>query len=85
MRQYNEEEEKIIHRFLKSITCDICHTTYEAENDRMEMQEVIQIRHSCGFGSVFGDGDAILCDVCQHCLKEKFGQYIQIIPEGEEY
>lgn len=28
-----------------------------------------------GYGSIFGDGIKIECDICQHCLKKLIGEY----------
>ena len=55
-----------------SITCDVCKITYK---DPMEIQEVHTIRFTGGYGSVFGDGFDVACDVCQHCLINIFGEY----------
>lgn len=77
--EIKEEAEKIV-----SITCDVCGKTYidRMENsDILEIQEFIHIKEYCGYGSIFGDGDIIELDICQHCLKEKLGQYIRVIEE----
>lgn len=60
-----------------SITCDICKKTFKA-NDWTESQEFVKIRQDCGFGSVFGDTNIVEIDICQHCLKEKLGEFIRI-------
>lgn len=31
-----------------------------------------------GYGSVFGDGDTLVLDMCQHCLKQKLGEFVRI-------
>lgn len=77
--EIKEEVEKIV-----SITCDICGKTYmyDTENDDIfEIQEFIHIKNNCGYGSIFGDGDTVELDMCQHCFKEKLGQYIRIIED----
>lgn len=68
-----------------SITCDVCKKTYNtnaleayATEDIFELQEFTHIKSNGGYGSVFGDGDDIECDICQHCLKEKLGDFIRI-------
>jgi len=63
-----------------SVTCDICGKTYfldKQSEDIFEVQEFIHIKNDCGYGSVFGDGDIVELDMCQHCFKEKLGQYIR--------
>ena len=52
--------------FLDSLECDICHTNYD---DVMEIQEFIKINYSGGYQSVFGDGNRLKIDICQHCFK----------------
>lgn len=67
-----------------SVTCDICKKTYSLDkqsNDIFEVQEFIHVKEHCGYGSIFGDGDVIELDMCQHCFKEKLGQYIRITQE----
>jgi len=66
---------------LKHTTCDVCRTRYSA-NYYVETQEFIHIKAMCGYGSVFGDGNTIQLDICQHCLKEKLGEYIRIIEKS---
>ena len=60
---------------IESITCDICGETF---TDIMELNEFFQVDETCGYGSIFGDGNRIQLDVCQRCLKEKFGDKIRI-------
>ena len=40
------------------------------EFDIMEFQEFHHIDFVGGYGSVFGDGNRVRCDICQHCLKD---------------
>lgn len=65
---------------LKSVTCDVCKKEYDRE-DYMEVQEFSHIKLHCGYGSIFGDGDVVRLDICQHCLKEKLGTYLRIEEE----
>ena len=48
------------------------------EKDSMEIQEFIRIYNRGGYSSIFGDGAPIELDMCQHCFKDKLGQYIRI-------
>jgi antitoxin CcdA len=69
---------------LESITCDVCGKEFfqpdymEYNDDLIEIQEMTNIELSCGYGSIFGDGNTITLDICQHCLKEKLGNYLQL-------
>ena len=52
-------------------TCDICKTKYIYDDNTesiYEAQEFLHIRRYGGYGSVFGDGETVECDICQHCL-----------------
>jgi len=60
-----------------SITCDECKTTYE---DIIEMQEFLHISYTAGYGTVFEDMAHIEADICQHCIKAKFGDILRITP-----
>lgn len=51
---------------LDSLECDICHTNYD---DMMDVQEFIKINYVGGFRSIFGDGNRLQIDICQHCFK----------------
>lgn len=61
---------------LESITCSICKVIYD---DCLELQEFLSFYNHCGYGSLFGDGNTINIDICQHCLKEKFGKYVELV------
>lgn len=67
---------------LVSVTCDVCKKTY-TEANAMELQEFIHIQERCGYGSIFRDGDTIELDMCQHCLKDRLGEFVRILPEYE--
>lgn len=47
--------------------------------DDMEGQEAFCFDQIGGYASVFGDGAEISIDICQHCMKEKFGEYIDYV------
>ena len=60
--------EKRDYEVFESITCDICKKEFFGGIDDMEIQEFLSIRGTGGFGSVFGDGERINYDFCQHCI-----------------
>jgi hypothetical protein len=61
-----------------SKTCDVCKKEYmDRQEDWVEMQEFHHIRLMGGYGSVFGDSCEWELDICQHCLKEKLGEYMR--------
>lgn len=62
-----------------ALVCDVCKTKYHFANNQehMEIQEFVHIKTMGGYSSVFGDTVEIELDICQHCLKEKLGEYIR--------
>jgi len=77
MIEYKEVEEINVRKITKSITCDKCGRKYAADDlvskEMLEAQEFCYIRFTGGYGSIFGDGTEVECDICQHCLKEMIG------------
>lgn len=62
--------------------CDCCKKEYGLDlKDIFERQEFVSFSFIGGYGSVFGDGDRMEIDLCQHCLKQRLGDVIRIIPE----
>ena len=59
-----------------SIICDKCETEHD---DPLEMQEFLSWRDTCGYGNnTFGDGSYISIDLCQYCVKEVLGNWINV-------
>ena len=48
--------------------CVLCGLS--AELTTVEGEEFISIRHTCGWGSIFGDGNFLRIDICQYCFKK---------------
>ena len=57
--------------------CDRCKAWYDVEEDVFESQEFHHIRFTGGYGSVFGDGTTIECDLCQKCLHTMIKDYMR--------
>jgi acetyl-CoA carboxylase beta subunit len=49
-----------------------------------EIQEFVNININAGYGSVFEDGSKYEVNICQHCFKEKLGQYIRKVGSENE-
>lgn len=74
-----EQQTTTTKKVMVSVECDKCHTVYhEAEVDKgacinlrdtFEIEEFHHIDFVGGYGSIFGDGSRVQCDLCQHCLK----------------
>jgi len=48
----------------KSIICDVCKKEFDYDKNIIDIQEFHHIRLHGGYGSVFGDGAKIECDIC---------------------
>ncbi|WP_272670032.1 hypothetical protein [Providencia sp. PROV178] len=55
-------------------SCDKC--LFHAEKDTPEFHEFLSIDRQAGFGSVFGDGNHLKLDLCQHCVKELLNPWL---------
>ena len=69
MIEYKSVTKKV--KEIISVKCDKCGNEYEVLN--LEAQEFHHIKFTGGYGSVFGDGTEVECDLCQHCLHEMIG------------
>lgn len=66
-----------------NIICDRCKTNIQNNGlEFSELQEMLNIEKECGYGSIFGDGNIYTCDLCQNCVKELLGPYLNIIKEN---
>lgn len=61
---------------LAACTCDRCKRRLTPDDG--EWQERLSFDHACGFDSVFGDGNTISLDLCQHCVRDVLGQWLRI-------
>jgi hypothetical protein len=64
--------------YITAYICDVCGKEFNFEDDIFETQEMVHINFTGGYGSIFGDGDTMRLDICQHCLKEKLGNYLRL-------
>lgn len=81
MITYGTEIQILKRKIPESITCDICKKKYYYGNDDMEIQEFHYINFRGGYESVFGDDVLMKGDICQHCLKEKLGEFLSVDEE----
>ena len=66
---------------LAAITCDRCQQRLTPDGSN-EWQERLSFDHNCGFDSVFGDGNTVSLDLCQHCVWEVLGEWLCIGPSS---
>lgn len=62
---------------LDSVVCDECGKEYFVEENWEEVQEFHHIDFVGGYGSIFGDGTNVQCDICQYCLKKMIEKFMR--------
>lgn len=72
MREFIKQ--RIEQQVCTAITCDRCGKHISKDNDT-EWHEAFRIEFTAGYGSVFGDGNKIECDLCQTCLRDLIGDF----------
>jgi hypothetical protein len=69
--------EKVVQE-ISGYVCDRCGREAEAHDG--EAEELLSIDQVGGYCSIFGDGNRISVDICQHCLKDVLGEWLRIVP-----
>lgn len=64
------------------VVCDRCKS--EVRGD-VELQEVIHLRLRAGYGSIWGDGNVVECDLCDGCGHLLLDPYGKVVPSIELY
>jgi hypothetical protein len=59
-----------------TITCSRCKMVIEP-TDFIQWQELQSIGFTGGYGSVFGDGVSVSVDLCQQCLYDLIGDFVE--------
>ena len=77
MREYTQMEQTV--EVLNKVKCDVCGKEYDVKDmeDSMEVQEFTHIGFVGGYSSIFGDCVNVSCDICQHCLDKKLGNFLK--------
>jgi hypothetical protein len=64
---------------ISGYVCDRCGREAAADNtNELEAEEFVSIERVGGYSSIFGDGNLISVDICQHCLKDVLGEWLRI-------
>lgn len=64
-----------------SITCDDCgNRIYNHQYE--EWQEILSIRFTGGYASIFGDMVTMEVQLCQHCVKKRLGDVLRASEEN---
>ena len=58
--------------------CDRCGKSMEQGIAEIEWQERFIISFRAGYGSIFGDGNLVECDLCQDCIQSTIGKWLRI-------
>lgn len=68
--------------FTAQIRCDRCGLL--AANGETEFYEMTCIDFKAGYGSIFGDGNGVQVDLCQHCLKFTLERWLRVIEPAQQ-
>jgi len=61
---------------VQQIVCDRCGKV-TARNES-ELHETTSIAFTAGYGSIFGFGNQVEIDLCQHCLRDTVGTWLRV-------
>lgn len=81
MKHFRVVSTRVDESHLFSIECDKCKKLITEEKP-FQLQEVLRVSFSCGYGSIFGDMTAWECELCQECVKEVLGEYLRKTWDG---
>lgn len=56
--------------------CNRCGVSFDNENTPMELQEMLHWEHTCGYGSLFGDGTKLEVTLCETCILAVLSPYV---------
>jgi hypothetical protein len=59
-------------------TCDRCGLEMRQETYDGEWEERLAVVFRAGYHSLFGDGNLVELDLCQHCVKDVLGQWLRV-------
>jgi len=71
--------------YIQSLICDRCGREAERDGLECEFHEFTSIQNRAGYGSIFGDGNRVEVDLCQHCVKDTLGAWIRITDPLDSY
>lgn len=76
------KHETVTVRQVCAAVCDRCGREMARRDQDGEWEERISIAYRGGYHSIFGDGNAVELDLCQHCLKEVLGPWLRVTEDG---
>ena len=69
--------EEITAQSLAALICDCCGRESIISDADFESPEFVSLDFVGGYQSIFGDGTHVSIDICQYCLKDKFGTWLK--------
>lgn len=76
------KHETVTVRQVCAAVCDHCGREMVKRAHDGEWEERIAIAFRGGYHSIFGDGNAVELDLCQHCVKEVLGPWLRVTEDG---
>jgi hypothetical protein len=72
-------KKKVKTEVVTELICDFCGKVAHKDKDVFEFQEFHRVDFTAGYGSVFGDGNNVECDICQYCLHALIAKHSRIV------
>lgn len=74
MKKFKKQSVEVLYAYI----CDKCGREAKDADNILEAQEFVSIEHKAGYASIFGDGNELTIDLCQHCFKELLGSWVKL-------
>ncbi len=58
---------------------------FDLESDDFEYQERLEINFRAGYASVFGDENVVRTVLCQNCVKDVLGEWLEIVEDDDTH
>lgn len=71
--------------YVKELVCDRCGREALCDDTDGEFHEFVSIESRAGYGSVFGAGNRVEIELCQHCIKDTLGSWIRITDPSDGF
>lgn len=68
-----------------SVPCTCRRCGFDLESDDFEYQERLEINFRAGYGSVFGDENVVRATLCQNCVKDVLGEWLEIVEDDDTH
>ena len=63
---------------VETLICSKCGRADNIHEHPYDFQEYLSWENECGYGSIFGDGARLELDLCQACVLELLGPYLEV-------